>query len=81
LSKEICGDKNLTENPEPLEERKSSFTPLIVSAGVALLLSGLVFFLPLAIGGAVILAVGIFQLFRDGSNEKFADFKESLEEK
>ena len=73
--------KELTENYEGTEEKKSIFAPLIIAAGVALLLFGLVVFIPLAIGGAVVLAIGLFTLFRDSVEGKFADFKESVGEK
>lgn len=71
----------MTENYDGPEEKKSSFTPLIVAAGVALLLFGLVVYIPLAIAGAVVLAIGVFTLFRDSVEGKFADLKESVEEK
>jgi heme/copper-type cytochrome/quinol oxidase subunit 3 len=71
----------LTEDYEHPEERKSSYSPIILAAGIALLLLGLVIFLPLAIAGAIVVAAGLFKLFKDGAEEKFAEFKESLEEK
>ena len=66
---------------EPEEERKPSLTPLILAAGVAILFLGLVIFWPIAVAGLIIVAVALFQMFRDGADEKFADLKESLEEK
>ena len=71
----------MAEDYEQTEEKKSSFAPLIIAGGLALLLFGLVIFIPLAIGGAVILALGLFVLFRDSVEGKFADFKESVGEK
>jgi cytochrome c oxidase subunit I+III len=71
----------LTEDYEKPEERKSSYTPIILGAGIALVLFGIVVFLPLAIAGAVVIGAAVFMLFKDGANEKFAEFKESLEEK
>jgi cytochrome c oxidase subunit I+III len=71
----------LTEDYEYSEERKSSYTPIILASGIALLLFGIVVFLPLAIAGAVVIGAAVFMLFKDGANEKFAEFKESLEEK
>ena len=71
----------MTESYEQPEERKSSFTPLMIAAGLTILFIGLVIFIPLAVLGAAILAVGLFTLFRDSVEGKFADLKESLEEK
>ena len=71
----------MTENYEGTEEKKSSFTPLIIAAGVAILFFGLVVYVPLAIGGAAVLAIGLFTLFRDSVEGKFADLKESVGEK
>jgi cytochrome c oxidase subunit I+III len=71
----------LTEDYEHPEEGKSTYAPIILAAGVALLLFGLVIFLPLAIAGIVIVGAALFKLFKDGAEEKFAELKESLEEK
>jgi len=71
----------LAEDYEQTEEKKSSFAPLLIAGGLALLLFGLVVFVPLAIGGAAVLAIGVFSLFRDSVEGKFADFKESVGEK
>ena len=71
----------MTENYESSEEKKSSLTPLIIAGGLAILFFGLVVYIPLAIGGAVVLAIGVFILFRDSVEGKFADLKESVEEK
>ena len=71
----------MTENYGEPEEKKSSLTPLIIAAGLTILLFGLVVYVPLAIGGAVVLAIGLFTLFRDSVEGEFADLKESVEEK
>ncbi|MGO8807506.1 MAG: heme-copper oxidase subunit III [Candidatus Bathyarchaeia archaeon] len=71
----------MTEDYGKPEERKSSYTPIILGAGIALVLFGIVVFLPLAIAGAVVIGAAVFMLFKEGANEKFAEFKESLEEK
>ncbi|MGA2682337.1 MAG: heme-copper oxidase subunit III [Candidatus Bathyarchaeia archaeon] len=71
----------MTEDYEHPEEGKSTYAPIILAAGVALLLFGLVIFLPLAIAGIVIVGAALFKLFKDGAEEKFAELKESLEEK
>jgi len=71
----------LADDYEQPEEKKSSFAPLIIAGGLALLLFGLVVFVPVAIGGAAVLAVGLFSLFRDSVEGKFADLKEAVGEK
>ena len=71
----------MTEDYDNPEERKSSYTPIILAAGIALLLFGIVVFLPLAIAGAAVIGAAVFMLFKDGAEEKFAEIKESLEEK
>ena len=71
----------MTEDYGESKEDKSSFMPIILAAGIAILFLGLVIFLPLAIVGAAVIAVAVFKMFRDGADEKFADLKESLEEK
>jgi len=71
----------LTENNENHEERKSSLTPLLLAVGITLLFLGLVINFPLAMGGLAILALTLLKMFKDNVEEKFADFKESLEEK
>jgi cytochrome c oxidase subunit I+III len=71
----------VTEETEKPEERKSSFMPIVVAAGVALFLLGLVIFIPLLIAGLIIIALGLFKVFKDGAEEKFAQLKESLSEK
>ena len=71
----------MTEDYEHPEERKSTYTPLILAAGVAIVLLGLVIFWPLAVAGGIIVVVALFKLFKDGAEEKFAEFKESVEEK
>jgi len=71
----------LTENYERPEERKSSFTPLLLAIGVALFFLGLAINFPLAMGGLGISAFTLLKMFKDNVEEKFADFKESLEER
>jgi cytochrome c oxidase subunit I+III len=71
----------LTEDYEHGEERKSSYAPIILAAGVTLVLLGIVVFLPLAVAGAVAIGAALYKFFKDGAEEKFAEFKESLEEK
>lgn len=71
----------MTKDYEHTEESKSTYTPVILAAGIALVLFGLVIFLPLAVAGAIIVGAALFKLFKDGAEEKYAEFKESLEEK
>lgn len=71
----------MTEQYEETEEEKSTYAPFVLGAGLALLLFGLVVFIPLAIGGGAIVAAGLFMLFRDSVEEKFADLKETAGEK
>jgi cytochrome c oxidase subunit I+III len=71
----------VTEETEKPEERKSSFMPIVIAAGVALFLLGLVVFIPLLIAGLIIISLGLFKVFKDGADEKFAELKESLFEK
>ena len=63
------------------EENKSSFMPLIIAAGVAVLLLGLVIYIPLLIAGLIIIAAALFKVFKDGAEEKFAERKQVEEEK
>ena len=71
----------MTEDYEQTEESKYSYEPLIIAGGIALLFIGLVVFIPLAIGGAAILAIGVFKLFQDSVEGKFADLKDSIQER
>jgi len=71
----------VTENYETSEERKSSLTPIILAAGLATLFLGLVIFWPSSIVGLAMIAVAVFKLFKEGADEKFAELKESIEEK
>lgn len=71
----------MAEGYEQTEEKKSSFSPIIIAGGLALLLFGLVVFIPLAIVGAIVLAIGLFTLFRDSVEGKFAELKETVGEK
>jgi cytochrome c oxidase subunit I+III len=61
-------------------EGKSSFMPIIISIGVAILLLGVVIYFPLFVAGLIITALALLKTFKDGSEEKFAKSKEPLEE-
>ena len=54
--------------------------PIVIAAGVAILIVGLVLFIPLFVAGIVIVAVALLKVFKDGAEEKFAQTKESPEE-
>ena len=71
----------MTEDYEQSEESKYSYEPLIIAGGIALLFIGLVVFIPLAIFGAVVLAIGVFKLLQDSVEGKFADLKDSIQER
>lgn len=55
--------------------------PLIIAAGAAVFLLGLAIYVPLLIAGLIIIALALLKVFKDGAEEKFAELKESLEEK
>ncbi len=61
-------------------EGRSSFMPIIIAAGVAILLLGLVIYIPLFVAGLIIVAVALLKVFKDGSEEKFTKAKEEPEE-
>ena len=63
------------------DEDKSSYTPIIFAAGVAVFLLGLAIYVPLLVIGLIIIALALLKIFKDGSEEKYAEFKEILEEK
>jgi len=63
------------------EENKSSFMPLIIAGGVALFLLGLAIYFPLLVAGLIIVSVALLKVFKDGNEEKFAQTKETEEEK
>ncbi|MGA3059087.1 MAG: heme-copper oxidase subunit III [Candidatus Bathyarchaeia archaeon] len=63
------------------QESKSTFMPLIIAVGVAVLLLGIAIYVPFVIVGLIIIAAGLFKLFKDGAAEKYADRKEVAEEK
>ena len=71
----------MTEDYENTEEHKSTWTPILLAAGVAIVLLGVVIFWPIAVAGGIIVIAALFKLFKDGAEEKFAEVKESLEEK
>ena len=73
-------DQRKSEESKP-EEKKQTFTPLLLAAGLALFMLGLLIFLPLAIGGLIIFALTLLKVYKDNVEEKFSDFKESVEEK
>ena len=65
-------------------KNKSSYTPIIIAAGVALLLFGIVIYLPLVIAGAVVIGAAVFKLFKDGAkknllNQRISEEKWPLE--
>ena len=64
----------------PIEENKSTFLPLILAAGIAVLLLGIVIYMPLVVAGLVIIAAAIVKVFKDGASEKFAQRKLAEEE-
>jgi cytochrome c oxidase subunit I+III len=66
----------MTEKNER-SEGKSSFMPVIISAGAAILLLGLVIYVPLFVAGLIIIVIALLKVFKDGSEEKFAKSKET----
>jgi cytochrome c oxidase subunit I+III len=63
------------------EERKSTYMPAVIAAGTSLFMLGLAVYAPLMIPGLIIIALALLRVFKDGVEEKFADLKETLEEK
>jgi cytochrome c oxidase subunit I+III len=63
------------------EESNSSFIPLIIAGGIALFLLGLVIYIPILVFGLIIVSLAILKLYKDGTEEKFAQTKEAEEEK
>jgi hypothetical protein len=49
------------------EENKSTFVPMILAAGVAVFLLGVVIYVPLIVVGLLIVGAGLFKLFKDGA--------------
>lgn len=70
----------MTQPPEEKAD-KSTFVPIVIALGVSLLLLGISIFIPLAIAGLIILAVGLGKAFHDNSLEKFSELTEHLAEK
>jgi cytochrome c oxidase subunit I+III len=70
----------MTDNYEQPEERKSSFMPIIIAAGVAISFVGLVIFIPLFVVGLIIVTLALLKVFKDNSEEKFSQLKEQPEE-
>jgi cytochrome c oxidase subunit I+III len=62
------------------EKGKSSYMPLIISAGVAIFLLGLAVYIPILVVGLVIIVAAVIKMFRDGALEKFTGAKETVEE-
>jgi len=62
------------------EENKSTFVPMILAAGVAVFLLGVVIYVPLIVVGLLIVGAGLFKLFKEGASEKFAQRKQPEEE-
>ncbi len=71
----------MTDQEKQSEETPPTYTPIIIAAGVALMLLGLAIFIPLFVAGLVIVVAGLYKLFKDGAEEKFVEGKESEEEK
>ncbi len=67
------------ENPRG-EESESTYMPLVIAGGIAVFLLGIAIFVPLIIAGLIIVALALLKVFKDGSEEKFAGFKEAIEE-
>ena len=55
--------------------------PLIIAAGIAVFLLGLAIYIPLLIAGLIIISLALLKIFKDGTEEKFTELKESIEEK
>ena len=71
----------MTANQEQPEENKSSLTPFLIAAGLALFMLGLLIFIPLAITGLIIFALTLLKVYKDDVEEKFSEYKESLEQR
>jgi cytochrome c oxidase subunit I+III len=63
------------------DESKSTCTPIIIAAGVAVFLLGLAIYVPLLVAGLIIIALSLLKVFKDGVEEKYAEFKEVMDEK
>lgn len=63
------------------EENKRTYMPVVISAAAAVFMLGLIVFWPLILIGLSVIAVAILKVFRDGAEEKFAELKETLQEK
>ena len=70
----------MTEESYP-EEKKPTYIPVIIAAGVSVLLFGLAIYIPLFVVGLAIVAVALLKVFKDGAEEKLADMRDALEEK
>jgi heme/copper-type cytochrome/quinol oxidase subunit 3 len=75
--------RQLNDSTESSEGKKvkSSFVPIVIALGTSLFFLGVSIFIPLAIAGLVIVAMGIGKAFYDNSQEKFTDLTEQLMEK
>ena len=63
------------------EKGKSTFMPAVIAAGTALLLLGIAAYPPVLKAGLIVIALAFLKVFKDGTEEKFAEFKETLHEK
>jgi cytochrome c oxidase subunit I+III len=63
------------------EEGESTFMPAVIAAGTAVFMLGLTVFTPLIIAGLIIILLAVLKLYKDGVENKFAELKESLNEK
>ena len=70
----------MTEDYEK-PEGKSSFMPIVIAAAVAILMLGIVIFIPLFVAGLIILAVALYKVFKDDIREKFSELTEPPQEK
>jgi cytochrome c oxidase subunit I+III len=70
----------MRDEDTPNEENKSTFLPLILAAGIAVLLLGIVIYIPLIVAGLIIIAAALGKVFKDGASEKFAQRKKDDEE-
>jgi cytochrome c oxidase subunit I+III len=63
------------------EESNTTFLPSVIAVGTALFMLGLVIYVPLLVVGLIIIMLGVLKLYKDGVEDKFAELKESLQEK
>jgi cytochrome c oxidase subunit I+III len=70
----------MTEEKSYSEEGKSTIMPLVIAAGASLFLVGMAVYSPLIIIGLIVIALALLKVVKDGSEEKFSEFKEALVE-